>query len=101
MKLLCTLCALALLLALFPLPMEYYTFLRIFVTIGAITVLTQEIKRDVTFLGICFIVILFVFNPIVPIYLYKKALWMPLDFGAALLFLMYGYKTELKNHLKP
>lgn len=101
MKIFCLICAVILLLAFFPFPSCYYKILRWVVSVGAIAVLTQEINRDVTFLGICFIVILLVFNPIVPIYLYKKALWMPLDCGAALLFLIYGYKTELKNHLKP
>ena len=99
MRLFCALCALALLLALFPLPIEYYTFLRIFTSIGAIAVLTQEIKRDVSLTGILFIMVLFVFNPIVPIYLYKKYLWMPLDLATAVLFLVYAYKNQLTNKL--
>lgn len=97
MKLFYTLCALALLLALFPLSIEYYTFLRIFTSIGAIVVLTQEIKRDVSLTRILFIMVPFVFNPIVPIYLYKKYLWMPVDLVTAVLFLVYAYKNQLTN----
>ncbi|HLP65497.1 DUF6804 family protein [Flavobacterium sp.] len=94
MKLFCTLCATALLLALFPLPIEYYTFLRIFTSIGAVVVLVNEMKRDVTLTGILFIVVLIVFNPIIPIYLYKKYLWMPLDILTAALFLIQGFKEK-------
>ncbi len=94
MKLFCTLCASALLLALFPMPIEYYTFLRILTTIGAVAVLVNEMKRDVTLTGILFIVVLIVFNPIFPIYLYKKYLWMPLDILTAALFLIYSFKEK-------
>jgi hypothetical protein len=94
MKLFSTLCATALLIALFPLPIEYYTFLRILTSIGAVTVLVNEMKRDVNLTGILFIAVLILFNPIFPIYLYKKYLWMPLDILTAALFLIYGFKEK-------
>jgi hypothetical protein len=96
MKFFCSICAITLLLALFPMPIEYYTFLRIIIAIGAIVVLTQEIKKDITLIGITFVSILIIFNPVIPIYLYKKMLWMPIDFGTAVLFLMYGFKDQIK-----
>ena len=96
MKCVCLICAVALLLALFPMPNDYYKGLRYLISIGAVVVLTQEIKRDVTLLGISFIGVLLVFNPIVPIYLYKKVLWMPINCAAAVLFLLHGFKEKLK-----
>ena len=98
MKLICVLCAVVLLLAFLPMPSLYYKALRVVVSVGAIAVLTQEFQRDVSLLGITFIAVLLVFNPIMPIYLYKKILWMPLDFATALLFLVYAYKHQFKNN---
>jgi hypothetical protein len=94
MKLICILCAITLVIALFKLPIGYYTFLRIAVTMGAITILLKEIQKDVNLIGIGFIVIAIVFNPILPIYLYQKAIWMPIDTVAASLFLIYGFKQK-------
>lgn len=78
-------------------PSFFYVLMRIIVSLGAVVVLLQEIKRDVTLLGIAFLGILFIFNPILPIHLYKKILWMPLNSVAAFLFLIYGYKNQLTN----
>jgi hypothetical protein len=32
------------------------------------------------------------FNPIVPIYLYQKSFWMPIDLVTGVLFLFYGFR---------
>lgn len=94
MKLFCTLCAATLLVALFPLPNYYYTFLRILTSIGVVVILINETKRDVSLTGIIFIAVLILFNPILPIYLYKKYLWMPLDILTSALFLIYGFREK-------
>ncbi len=97
MKVLTLFCALALLVGCFPMPIGYYTFLRVIVTIGAVLVVVKELQRDVNLLGIAFILMAVLFNPIFPIYLYKKALWMPLDIIGALLFLRYQYREKNKG----
>jgi membrane-bound ClpP family serine protease len=94
MKSLSLLCTIALLVALFNLPIGYYTFLRVIVTIGAITIILNETKNDVNLLGIAFIVTAIIFNPLIPIYLYKKYVWMPIDVFTAGLFLVYALKNK-------
>lgn len=94
MRLICMLCAATLLIGLFDLPIGYYTFLRIIITIGAIAILFQEFQKDVNLLGIGFLVILILFNPIIPIYFLKKSIWMPVDIVVAGLFLIYGFKEK-------
>jgi len=87
-------CATIALIACFDLPIGYYTFLRIAITFGAIAILTKEVQKDVNLLGIAFIAIAVFFNPIVPIYLYKKSMWMPIDILTGILFLVYGFKEK-------
>lgn len=87
MKVLCIICVAMLLLGCIELPTLYYTFLRIIVSLGALGILAREVQKDVNLFGITFIIILILFNPIVPIYLYKKSIWIPIDLSTALLFL--------------
>jgi hypothetical protein len=96
MKLFWTLCAMLLLLACAKMPIGYYTLLRIIITIGAISILFYEIKKDVSLFGIAFIMIAILFNPILPIYLYKRTIWMPIDISVAALFLICGFKKKQK-----
>lgn len=86
--------AIALLLALAPLPIGYYTFLRIAVTVTAAIIITKELKAGMTIWFILFGITAIVFNPIFPIYLYQKSLWMPIDIVAAILFFSYSFKKE-------
>lgn len=86
MKPILLICAALLLLALLNLPIGYYTFLRIVITIGALVVVVTELKFGVNFWVITFGLIAVIFNPIIPIYLYDKALWAPIDVIAAILF---------------
>ena len=78
-------------LAVMPLPIGYYTFLRFIITIGAllaIFLIYQHKNKAPIFI---FFVITILFNPIVPIYLYKKGIWIPLDIltGCAFLYLAF------------
>lgn len=86
--------AIALLLALAPLPIGYYTFLRILVTISSIFIIAKELKIGLTIWFIFFGITAIIFNPIIPIYLYQKSLWMPIDIVAAILFLSYSFKKR-------
>ncbi|WP_395063370.1 DUF6804 family protein [Flavobacterium sp.] len=101
MKILCMFCAAFLIIACFQMPIGYYTLLRILITLGALVILVNEVKKDVNLLGMAFIIILILFNPLVPIYLYQKIIWMPLDIIIAALFLIYGFKEKTKIASKP
>ncbi len=86
MKALLLICSGLLLLALVNLPIGYYTFLRIAVTIGAVAVLIKEFENGINFWFISFAFIAILFNPIIPIYLRDKDIWMPIDIIAAIIF---------------
>lgn len=88
MKALSLICAAFLLLALMNLPMGYYTFLRIIVTIGAVVIVVKELENEFNFWVIAFGIIAILFNPLIPIYLQDKEAWMPFDFIAAILFII-------------
>lgn len=81
-------CAGLLILALADMPAGYYTFLRLAVTLGAVTAVYAEWKGDFTAWGITFSLLAILFNPLIPIYLYDKSIWMPIDLIAAILFVV-------------
>ena len=91
--------AVLLLLAIAPLPIGYYKFLRISTTIGAVVLTIDSYKGQVNIWSIVFGIIAILFNPIVPIYLYQKDKWMPIDIGAAVIFVSYAiwHKTPKAN----
>lgn len=91
MRALLILCACALLLGIADLPIEYYTFLRIGITIGAMVVIFSELKNGFNFWILAFGVIAIIFNPLVPIYLLQKEVWIPLDILASILFLVKAF----------
>ena len=64
--------------AVLPLPMGYYDLLRIIVSIGA--VLNILVGRSI------FIPVLIIFNPIIPVYLYDKAIWAIIDIVSGMIF---------------
>lgn len=97
MKFLTLFCALSLLVACFPLPIGYYTFLRIIVSGCAMLIVIKVLRRDANLLGIAFVIMMILFNPIHPIYLYEKSLWLPIDIISALLFLRFQYRDKYKE----
>lgn len=92
MKCICYAITALLLLALLPLPLGYYTFLRIAVSGAAVYLVINEYKSAVTPWLVIFAITGLIFNPVIPVYLYKKALWMPIDITVALLFFIYSFK---------
>ncbi|MBC7525178.1 MAG: hypothetical protein H7239_12155 [Flavobacterium sp.] len=96
MRKICLFCAAIALIACFDLPTAYYTFLRIVITIGAIAIIIKETQKDVNLIGIAFIGIAILFNPIIPIHFFEKSIWISIDIFSAILFLIYGFK-ETKN----
>ena len=87
-------CTFLLLLSLAQMPMGYYTFLRIVITIAAITFAFKEYNASINLWVLVFSIIAVIFNPVVPVYLYEKRLWMPIDGSCAVLFLVYAFKNH-------
>lgn len=92
-------CSLLLLIAVFPLPTVFYKFLRIFIFLGAIIVGSKAHKT--TFILLSFALIAYLFNPIVPIYLLQKSIWLPVDILSALLFAMHAFYTKTSKTYIP
>ncbi|WBV59212.1 hypothetical protein PFY12_09070 [Chryseobacterium camelliae] len=88
-------CALCCFIGIFRLPIEYYTFLRILISIGALLVLYNTLSFKQHYLSIIFLVILILFNPVFPIYLYRKSLWIPIDTITGILFLLINFLEKL------
>lgn len=86
-------------LAIADLPIGYYTVVRFVTTIAAIAIIVKEFDKEITPWIIVFGLIAIVFNPIFPVYLHDKSLWMVIDFIAGLLFLIKAFilKSETKE----
>jgi hypothetical protein len=96
MKPFLTFCALCCFIGIFRLPIEYYTFLRILVSIGALLVLYNTLSFKQYYFSIIFLVILILFNPVFPIYLYRKSVWIPIDTITGILFLLINFIEKLE-----
>ncbi len=84
-----TICALMLLIGIFNLPITYYTLLRGVVFAGGIVILFDNEKNMIP--KLIFVLIIILYNPVVPVYLGKKPLWIPLDIISAGFFLVQGF----------
>ncbi|SHJ96273.1 DUF6804 family protein [Epilithonimonas mollis] len=81
-------CALCCFIAVLPLPLPYYTFLRIIVFIAAgIIVYYFGRQRDFHWI-LVFGTIQILFNPILPVHFYLKSIWIPIDIVTGILFLL-------------
>lgn len=65
------------LVAVFPLPYGFYTFLRLLVSIAGI-VAAINLQKEGNFLWVLFAAIVLLFNPLIPVYL-SRELWFPID----------------------
>ena len=92
-------CAGMLFMAVLKLPIEYYRLLRIVVFAGAILVIIENLKKQMHWV-VVFTLIAVLFNPIFPIYLYKKSIWMPFDIITGILFLIEVFTTAIKKEPK-
>lgn len=89
--------ALCCFIAILPLPIFYYTFLRIIVFLAAgIVVYYFGRQRELKWI-IIFGIILILFNPILPIHFYLKSVWIPIDIATGILFLLLVF---IKNKTK-
>ncbi|WP_223191001.1 DUF6804 family protein [Pedobacter roseus] len=84
-------CAIACFVAILRLPIGYYTFLRTIISLGALVFIYSWIKQKNYALTVVFILILILFNPLFPIYLHRKSIWIPLDIITGLLFLIIAF----------
>jgi len=98
MKALFVFCGICCFMALAKWPIEYYTFLRVMVSLGALVAIYYFFIQKDFWWVIVFGIILILFNPIIPIYLYRKSLRMPLDIIVGLLFyaLVFLRKKSIK-----
>lgn len=90
--------ALVLLIGVFNLPIGYYTLLRVVVFIAALAIAYVEFnERGINFWTVIFAIILILFNPLIPIYLYQKSIWIPVDIISAAIFSTYSFKKPKEN----
>jgi hypothetical protein len=87
-------CALLLFIALADLPSGFYTFLRIVVFISSVIGIIQEVKNGINFWVIAFGLLGILFNPIIPVYLYDRSLWAPIDVIAGIVFIVKGVVND-------
>jgi hypothetical protein len=97
LKIFLTICAICCFIGIFRLPIEYYTFLRVIVSIGALIILYNFLSFKQYYFSAIFIVILILFNPVFPIYLYQKGLWIPIDTVTGILFLLITFVDKLEQ----
>lgn len=87
--------AVLLLLCIVDLPGEYFKVLRIAIFIAAITIALKCFNEKFVFFS--FLLIAYIFNPIKPIFLYQKAIWIPIDILTAILFFLMAFTTQKKK----
>ena len=68
--------------AVLPLPYGYYQLLRLVATGVFVWAAVVGFRRGSAGYGFAFAVLALLFNPVIPVYL-SKALWAPIDIGAA------------------
>jgi|TARA_B100001964_G_scaffold211006_1_gene245921 hypothetical protein len=87
---------------LFPLPYGYYTFLKIIVCPSLIyyAVKLTNVKNISPGLRWAFIVLAFIYNPILQVHLYSKVPWIVINFITAILLIMVGADREFEKRMK-
>lgn len=98
MKQLLLICAGILFLSIADLPSGFYTFLRIIITIGCIAAISTEFKNGINFWVLSFGLLAILLNPLIPVYLSDKSIWIPIDIAGGILFLIKAFtlKQEIK-----
>ena len=90
-----------LILAMADMPSGYYVFMRIVVCIACVLIAYGSYKREDSLNGsaILFALMAILFNPIIPVYLYDREIWMPIDIIGAIIFVIKGFIFKNTNHL--
>jgi len=79
------------------LPIGYFTFLRIAITIISIIMVISEYKNEINGTVIFFGITTIIFNPIFPVYLGSKSAWVPIDLICGFIFLVFAIKPNKIN----
>ncbi len=82
-----------LLIATMPLPIEFYTLLRIVVFGAAAYSAYCFFENKNSQAGLILVLIAIVWNPLIPIYLYDKYIWILLDISAAIYMFLLSRKV--------
>lgn len=90
-----------LLVGLADLPGGYYTLLRIVVSITSVitAIMEYKVREKVNLWVVLFVALVILFNPIIPIYLYDKDIWIPIDIIASILILAKYIDFKIQNKL--
>lgn len=100
MKAFIPICALLLFIAIADLPIGFYTFLRIAITTCCILVIFNDYRKGFSFWILLFGLIAILFNPLIPIYLYDKGVWIPIDIICGIVFLVKLFFIKELNENK-
>jgi hypothetical protein len=79
------------------LPIGFYTVLRILVFICSLLLIGRSYRQHSSFWIYILLVIAVVFNPIIPVYLYRKSTWIPIDIAAGIFFLIKAIMWDQKK----
>ena len=90
-----------LLLALADMPSGYYIFMRIVVCLLSFIIANGSYKSEnsINLTVILFGLMAILFNPIIPVYLYDRDIWMPIDIIGAIVFVIKGFIFKNTNKL--
>ena len=86
-------CAALMFLALARMPIGYYNLLRLVATAGAVLLILHRKEAGLDIWNVLLGATALVFNPLIPVYLGDRALWVPLNVGAGILFLVTAFRT--------
>ena len=101
MKALFILCAIMLMVATLDMPSSYYNLLRVAVTIGAVLGFILDLEKGAIVGIFVFGVLALLFNPIIPIYLHERELWIIIDILAAVFFGVKAYTYSESHKTRP
>ena len=90
-----------LLVALANMPSGYYVFMRIIVSLASAIIAYGSYKREDSLNGsaILFGLMAILFNPIIPVYLYDREIWGPIDILGAIVYIIKGFVYKSTNLL--
>ena len=82
-------------------PSGYYVFMRIVVCLACAVVAYGSYKREDSLNSstILFGLMAILFNPIIPVYLYDREIWMPIDIIGAIVFVIKGFIFKNTNRI--
>jgi len=92
----------AMIIGLFPVPYGYFTFLKIIVCPILIyyAVKLTDVKNISPVLRWTFIVLVFIYNPILQFHLYSKFPWIVINFITSMLLIIVGADRKFEKRMK-